>query len=39
MSFLFNKCTFGVLDENTINEWDSFLCGNDDLDYFSIVLL
>lgn len=34
MSFLFNKCTFGVLDENTINECDSFLCGNDDLDDF-----
>lgn len=34
MSFLFNKCTFSVLDENTINECDSFLCGNDDLDDF-----
>ncbi|WP_294477822.1 hypothetical protein [uncultured Bacteroides sp.] len=34
MSFLFDKCTFSVLDENTIDECDSFLCGNSDLDDF-----
>ena len=34
MSFLFDKCTFGALDENTIHECHSFLCGNDDLDEF-----
>jgi GNAT superfamily N-acetyltransferase len=34
MSFLFEKCTFGILNEDTINECHSFLCGNDDLDEF-----
>jgi len=34
MGFLFDKCTFGVLDENTIDECDSFLCENNDLDDF-----
>jgi hypothetical protein len=34
MSFLFDRCTFGVLNENIINECHSFLCGNDDLDEF-----
>ena len=34
MGFLFDKCTFGVLNEDTINECHSFLCGNDDLNEF-----
>ncbi|WP_455664825.1 GNAT family N-acetyltransferase [Phocaeicola sp.] len=34
MSFLFEKCTFSILDVDTINESHSFSCENDDLDEF-----
>ena len=34
MGFLFEKCTFAVLDEYTIKECDPFSCGHQDLDDF-----
>lgn len=34
MGFLFEKCTFAVLDEDTIKECDPFSCGHQDLDDF-----
>ena len=32
--FFFEKCTFAVLDEDTIKECDPFSCGHQDLDDF-----
>lgn len=34
MGFLFDKCTFSVLNENTISQCISFSCGHPDLDDF-----
>lgn len=34
MSFLFDNCTFSVLDEDVIGECISFSCGHQDLDDF-----
>lgn len=34
MSFLFDKCTFSILDEDTIASCNLFLCGHVDLDEF-----